>query len=166
MVLRRPRPAGLRQASGRWEGKSIILALGLLCVSLVVWTNGKFLKSTITSSIRAKKLEAIDAELAQILVAEHHGAWERVLNETTPKANPVLSVRSNIEMGQDCQTLAHGAQKPESRASNTLVVYIYNAEDAEQQHNYLFFVNYAISADDGVTYRIAITTGVKVLVRG
>ena len=165
MVLRKSRPAGGRHGGAKYEGKSLILALGLLCLTLLVWSNGKFVRSTFYSPLRVERLEAIDAELAQILATDHHGAWESTSNKTTPAVDSIGHGRLGGRERRGCDSVVSAAEKPESRANSTLVIYIYNAEDAEEQQNLLFFINFAIAADDGVTYRIVVTSGGKVLVR-
>lgn len=56
--------------------------------------------------------------------------------------------------------IGHGLQA--RRRDNTLVVYIYNAVDEQQQRNFAYFLRYGVTGSP--TYRIIITAGEGVLV--
>lgn len=55
-------------------------------------------------------------------------------------------------------------QRPKPRRSTTLVVYVYNARDAEEEKNFQFFLRYGVREGDGVTYVILVARGHGVLV--
>ena len=75
-----------------------------------------------------------------------------------------LAARGLAESSTAVRTITATADRPAPRRGGTLVLYVYNAVDEEQQQNFLFFVRWGIRTDDGVTYRIILATGEGVLV--
>lgn len=76
----------------------------------------------------------------------------------------LLLIGSNIhalsvsQINEGAPPGAPGAAAITRRRDATLVIYVYNAADAEHARNFAFFLRYGV-ADDGATYRIVVTRG-------
>ena len=69
---------------------------------------------------------------------------------------------SRYQHPSGCGLLPCAAQQAQRPA--TLVLYAYAAEDAEQQHNFAFFLKHAVEQQPWLTYRLAVAAGPGVLV--
>ena len=69
---------------------------------------------------------------------------------------------SRYQHPSGCGLLPCAAQQAQRPA--TLVLYAYSAEDAEQQHNFAFFLKHAVEQQPWLTYRLVVAAGPGVLV--
>jgi hypothetical protein len=69
---------------------------------------------------------------------------------------------SRYQHPSGCGLLPCAAQQAQRPA--TLVLYAHSAEDAEQQHNFAFFLKHAVEQQPWLTYRLVVTAGPGVLV--
>lgn len=138
----------------------VFLSFFLGLTALFVFTNFSFWSTSAYTSARAELTAGgefpagsrslldpgVNAALPDLIGVQHD-------------ARPLASdIDLDVHLARHTQQAA--AQR---RRTQTLVLYVYNALDTEQQNNFHFFMRWAVQSGDGVAYKIILTEGSGVL---